>query len=205
MQHRFDQNEIAVQFTSKQNRQFAFRAMSMQVRGDWSVNAVPEKASYGFSNLPDVPGQVAILNPKKRALRVEDPLGWPENKHLLDQINDITDGDMVPAPHKYHACDTSIKRPLNEDDIVTAMWELREHVDGGRARELTAGKLPSREKILAQAREGNKNGKGRLRLRYYVWAGRSLDGTTETPFASDEELDLFGAPAPAKIETIPVG
>ncbi len=205
MQHHFSKDEIAIQFGhAKDFRMFAFQCMSMQVRGDWSVNKIPEKASYGFNNLPDTPGQVAILDPKKRELRVEDPLGWPENKHLLDEINDITNGPLVPMPRKYNPANTSIKSPMNDDDIVTAMYEMREFVDGGRAQELTQDKLPSQEKILAKAKEGNQTGKGRLRRRYYVWAGKMLDGTVETPFADDDELDLLGAPAPAQIKTIPV-
>ncbi len=203
--HKFEKNEIAIAFESKQNRRFAFESMGMQVRGTWRVAAMTGNPCSGFErygNMPDVPGHVAVLDPKARTLRVEDPLGWRENKHLLEEINDIT--KVCRAPKTIKPEDTSLKRNMSDDDIVTALWEMRAHVDGKRAYELTHGKLPKQEDILAMARDGNKDGKGRIRVRPYVWDGKRLDGTVETPFANDDELDALGAPRPPEIEKIPV-
>ena len=186
----WNQGEIVIELAGKKNQQFMFKPLMVVLRGRWTqANVRQTSTNTEIANLPDVPGIMVAVDVKRKTLRAVDPLGFRENKTVLDEVNRI----MGRWIGEGRAWDTMTKKNLPEWEIKTALWNMRQFLDEGKAIERSTVKVPQREDILSMP--------GELKLRYFF----SSKDRDQTEFATEEELEIMGAGPIPQIEVTPAG
>ena len=136
---------------SPPNGQLISRFLGYKLRGTWSLtNERGRTSSRGIMNMPDVPGQHLTIDVANRTSIVEDPLGFDENRDLLDRARSVH-RDTFGTDVKPH--DTVTNPNLSDDDIKTALWEIAGWIESGLCR-IVSGSCPTRDQITEMA--GNR-------------------------------------------------
>ena len=100
---------------------------------------------------------------------------------------------MMPMPIKATREEGVGTGWTSEWEIKTALWNMRQFLDEGKAIERSTVKVPQREDILSMP--------GELKLRYFF----SSKDRDQTEFATEEELEIMGAGPIPQIEVTPAG
>lgn len=171
-------NELVVELVGSKNEYFLFRPLRTRLRGRWSRNNIVGMAVSGrapeYANMPDIPGIHVCLDVKGRILQAIDPLGFPENKKILDEANRI----RKPWQGEGQPWNDMVSKSLTDSEIKSAMWYIAALHRTGKTR-LVHGGVPDRKDILKMP--------GRLKIRYHHV--NVTDGETE--YATEEELAVL--------------
>lgn len=163
--------EVVVEVGRDANNHFAFNPLSANLRGRWNPKNEPGASARNntIMSAPEVPGMYIVLDAQKRTLRALDPLSLPENKGLLDKLNNAVKamyGQQGPQ-------EETIQTQLTDGQIKTALWEMWCMVNDGRGW-LVHGQMPTPQKIMEM--------EGRVRRRFHA-----RDRSANEPWESTEE------------------
>ena len=176
------------------NSNFLVKFFGAILRGRFAVSDIPNaSSSNGYANMPVIPGIYVVISPKRKKLLAIDPLGFPENGHILRQANAIRE----PMEGKrFRAWDDMVIENATATEIKTALMELRGYLDDKSARVID-GDMPSVKEILAM--------NGEVKVRYNFLKTVDATGEKESPFATQEELERMGAPQEERVKRVPPG
>lgn len=124
--------------------------LRLRLRGRWSRSNF--KRDLGIlNNMPDIPGLVVAINPKRSQLRIYDPL--EEDPKLLAQINAVAtsgEGVMIKSIFAKFVHVPAVEHKLDEDTLVSLMLEVaRKHYGPSPCMMEVrgSGRIPSEEEI----------------------------------------------------------
>jgi hypothetical protein len=147
--------EIVIEIAGNRNRQLLFGPTGQRLRGRWDSHSLApgDTSQAGLMKMPQIPGMYVTLNARDRVGKVEDPLGFPENRVLAMEVSRIHKGvfnqDVTAVP-------PLVRDGLMPEDVATwAYWMMRA-VNDGQAR-LLSGRLPEgEEEIIRSVGDGVK-------------------------------------------------
>lgn len=163
--------ELVVEVGTNANNDCVFNPLGDTLRGRWNPKNYPGASARASTlmSAPEVPGMYVVLDPTKRTLRAIDPLSLPENRGLLDKLNNA----VKPVFGQQGAREETIQSQLTDGQIKTALWEMYSMVSDGRGW-LVHGQMPAPQKIMEMP--------GRVRRRFH-----SRDRSNNEPWESTEE------------------
>lgn len=179
---------------------FFLKTFGDKFRGRFAIADIANPGDAGkYASLPPIPGTHIVVDQKHRTIRAVDPLSFPENKAVLERANTLL---QTVQRSKGRPVDTSIIRNASDDEIKTALWEMRQLVDDGQAEVKSEGGLPPADRILAMP--------GRVKIRQHEDSLRIIgvqDGrpVRETVYASDDELARMGSVREERVAKVPAG
>lgn len=117
-------------------------------RGRWSAHKQGSRAASLTSDMlsmPDVPGMRMKVTPKNKTVEIYDPLEsmadlLREMATVYQRASHIVRCEFKPMPRQ--------TRTLNDDELVTFLWQLRRIADGvNPVFEVISGQLPTAKEI----------------------------------------------------------
>jgi len=153
----------------------------------------------GASNLPVIPGIHVAVNRKKRFIRAVDPLGFPANRDLLDELSTWMQSTFGHGTKPQN--DVVLKR-ASDTDIKTCLWELANFV-WQRKAVIVQGTLPGDDE--QEKAEFLSKTPGELRVRHFFLRGGADGVPMESPYATEEELKRLAEPQSDGVVTMAPG
>jgi len=177
MKHNWKAQELVLEIDAE-NAMVQFTPLAQRLRGSWSARYAPSQSRKArYHQMPDVPGQMIVLNAKERYLKIVDPLGFQteEMSRLLDEINAIKESWQG----KSGAHPTQVHKDLTDTQIKTFLWYMHQIHETGRGK-LHNGRMPNARTILSMP--------GKLQTKFYS----SMQD--DRKYATDEEIESMGGP-----------
>ncbi len=136
--------EFTVEVADDNNKQWLCPILNEVLRGRWLRSNCPDQQFTGnLRHMPDTPGIRITVNVVKRAVRVWDPLGDPQNAEIWAKAK---------AAYKAHfneeagVCREIVRHTLNDTDLKTWLYWVRRGIES-KSLIVVSGSVPDMEAI----------------------------------------------------------
>lgn len=121
-------SEIVIEVSTPGSGDKFFDPLGMTLRGALKLSDVHEKG--GTLPSMDIPGMRVGLTISSRKARIFDPLSFPGNQGILDEINNKRGGTLTQP---YRACPQKTYKDMTANELATWLYWMQRYVKAGKA------------------------------------------------------------------------